>query len=136
MTTPAPRIFRIIVPVLDLEQGVRFYADLLGAPGQRVSPGRHYIDCGGVILALYHAGLDGDEGPFRPLPDHVYFACAELETFHARATALGCLRTDDVHGAASGAIAKRPWGERLFYAQDPFGTRLCFVDDTTLFTGR
>jgi hypothetical protein len=30
----------------------------------------------------------------------------------------------------------RPWGERCFYAFDPFGNGLCFVDETTLFTGR
>ena len=30
----------------------------------------------------------------------------------------------------------RPWGERSFYAFDPFGNGLCFVDETTVFTGR
>jgi uncharacterized glyoxalase superfamily protein PhnB len=32
-------------------------------------------------------------------------------------------------------IEIRPWGERSFYARDPFGNPLCFVDETTLFTG-
>jgi len=31
---------------------------------------------------------------------------------------------------------ERPWGERSFYAVDPFGNPLCFVDQKTLFTGR
>jgi len=30
----------------------------------------------------------------------------------------------------------RPWGERSFYAHDPFGNPLCFVDATTIFTGK
>jgi hypothetical protein len=36
----------------------------------------------------------------------------------------------------AGAIVRRPWGERSFYAVDPFGNKLCFVDRATLFTGR
>jgi len=40
----------------------------------------------------------------------------------------------DVHGSPAGAIAVRPWGERSFYAVDPFGKRLCFVDERTKFT--
>lgn len=32
-------------------------------------------------------------------------------------------------------IETQPWGERCFYAADPFGNKLCFVDRTTVFTG-
>ena len=32
-------------------------------------------------------------------------------------------------------VATMPWGERLFYARDPFGSRISFVDERTLFTG-
>jgi hypothetical protein len=35
-----------------------------------------------------------------------------------------------------GAVAERPWGERSFYMRDPAGNPLCFVDASTLFTGR
>jgi hypothetical protein len=31
-------------------------------------------------------------------------------------------------------IEIRPWGERSFYATDPFGKPICFVDSMTLFT--
>lgn len=34
-----------------------------------------------------------------------------------------------------GRIATRPWGERSFYVEDPFGNQLCFVDRGTVFTG-
>src|SRR5688572_3648585 len=81
----APRLFRVIVPVADIERGAEFYTRLLGIQGQRVSGGRHYFDCGGVILALFSPQGDGDEGEARPLPDHVYFAVADLEACHRRA---------------------------------------------------
>ena len=79
----------------------------------------------------------GDEGQARPLPDHVYFAVADLEACHGRAEALGCLSDETGDGnLAMGEIQVRPWRERSFYVRDPFGTPLCFVDETTLFTGR
>ena len=37
---------------------------------------------------------------------------------------------------SAGLIVTRPWGERSFYVNDPSGNGLCFVDETTLFTGR
>ena len=133
----APRLFRVIVPVADIERGAAFYTELLGIQGQRVSGGRHYFDCGGVILALLSPQGDGDAGEAHPLPDHVYFAVADLEACHARAEALGCLSSEVGDGGlAMGEIQVRPWGERSFYLHDPFGTPLCFVDETTLFTGR
>lgn len=33
-------------------------------------------------------------------------------------------------------IQTQPWGERSFYCADPFGNKLCFVDEKTVFTGR
>jgi len=32
-----------------------------------------------------------------------------------------------------GEIETKNWGERLFYASDPFGNALCFVEDATLY---
>jgi catechol 2,3-dioxygenase-like lactoylglutathione lyase family enzyme len=135
--TGAPRLYRVIVPVTDIEAAARFYGELLGIEGKRVSGGRHYFDCGGVILALYQPAGDGDERTARPLPEHVYFAVADLEAVYERARRLGGLdgSTGD-GGLAMGAIAVRPWRERSFYMHDPFGSPLCFVDEKTLFTGR
>jgi hypothetical protein len=39
-----------------------------------------------------------------------------------------------VHGAPAGDVIKRPWGERSFYATDPWGNELCFVEEGTLYT--
>ena len=54
------RLYRVILPVRDIERAVQFYGKLLGLAGQRVSPGRHYFDCGGTILACYDPVADGD----------------------------------------------------------------------------
>jgi predicted enzyme related to lactoylglutathione lyase len=132
----APRLFRVIVPVNDLDAAVPFYGTLLGESGFRVSGGRHYFSCGGVILALYDPRADGDNRIARPNFEHVYFAVDDLEAVHARAQQVGGLSTETGDGGlAMGAIARRPWGERSFYMADPFGNPLCFVDSTSLFTG-
>jgi uncharacterized glyoxalase superfamily protein PhnB len=93
-----------------------------------VSPGRHYFDVG-VILALVDPRADGDDWDPRPNQDNVYFAVRDLEAVHRRATGLSALDPE------MGAIETRPWGERSFYARDPFGNPLCFVDEATVFTG-
>ena len=121
-------IFRLIVPVGDLAAGVEFYQTLLADDGLDVHGGRHYFDCGGVILAL----LETDSAP---IADYIYFSVTDLETFHEHATGLNCLEQRDVHGAPAGDITVRPWRERSFYVRDPFGNGLCFVDSETLFTG-
>jgi catechol 2,3-dioxygenase-like lactoylglutathione lyase family enzyme len=131
----APSLFRIILQVSDLDQAEEFYGRLLGNRGRRIPrASRHYIDCGPVILALVDPSIDGQQP--KPLPDYIYFAVDNLEEVHARASELDCLARENVHGAASGDIVKRPWGERSFYVEDPWGNGVCFVDDTTLFTGR
>lgn len=79
-----PRLYRVILPVPDIDRAAAFYGALLAIPGLRVSPGRHYFQCGGAI----------DQ---------------RIETL--------------------------PWGERMFYLRDPFGSRISFVDERTLFTG-
>ncbi len=113
----ATKLFRIALQVGDLDQASAFYSKLLDDPGRRIPRGsRHYFDC--------------------ELPDYVYFAVSNLDEIHERAKAMNCLAKEDVHGADAGAIVKRPWGERSFYAEDPWGNGLCFVDDQTLFTGR
>ncbi len=121
-----PRLYRVIIPVSGIERAATFYAHLLGTPGERISDNRHYFDCGGVILACVDPRGAGRE--FRPNPDHVYLAVADLEAAYSRARTAGCNWLED-------AIATRAWGERSFYARDPFDNPICFADETTLFTG-
>ena len=127
----APRLFRVILPVSDTDEAAAFYERLLGIPGERIAENRHYFHCGDVVLACVDpagAGLS-----FRPNIDHVYFAVENLEEALERARNAGC-GGFDVPGQTPG-IDTRPWGERSFYVQDPFGNPLCFVEAGTEFTG-
>lgn len=128
MSENAPAIFRIFIPVTDFEKATAFYKRLFDSEGRSIHHGRHYFYCGQVIFAVI-------ENNGTPIGDHVYFSVSDLEAVFERAKELGCLEDDDVHGDPSGEIHVRPWRERSFYARDPFGNGLCFVDEKTLFTG-
>lgn len=120
------RLFRVILPVADLDKAVAFYEAALGVTGERVSPGRYYIDCSGTILALFDAHAD-DGRQSRPNPEHIYFAHPDLEEALTRSKAAGAQIEQE--------IRTWPWGERSFYAKDPFGNPICFVEDGTEFRG-
>ena len=121
------RLIRVIVPVSDVDKAVAFYSAVLATPGERVSRGRHYFDCGGTILACFDPKADGDKFEARPNPDLIYFTVPDLPACHARANAAG--------RSSIGEIQDWPWGERSFYLKDPFGNPLCFADEKTAFTG-
>jgi catechol 2,3-dioxygenase-like lactoylglutathione lyase family enzyme len=130
------QLYRVILPVDDVASAAEFYSTLLAMPGMRISPGRHYFDCGGVILALYSPKADGDTAEPRPNFEHVSFAVDDLDAVHARARQLGGLSIETGDGRLPmGEIAVRPWGERSFYMRDRFGNPLCLVDARTVFTG-
>jgi uncharacterized glyoxalase superfamily protein PhnB len=122
------RLFRVILPVSSVEEAAVFYSAVLDQPGMRVTSGRHYFKCGGVILACFDPRADGDDFEAKPNPGHVYFAVDDLDVYFGR-----------VKGRANGAINRpietQAWGERSFYCTDPFGNKLCFVDERTVFTG-
>jgi catechol 2,3-dioxygenase-like lactoylglutathione lyase family enzyme len=122
-----PRLFRVILPVSDIEKAAKFYSALLNISGKRVSSGRHYFDCGGTILACFDPKADGDDFELGPNPDHIYFAVNDLQQKFAIAR--------DALGVSPDEIRVRPWGERSFYFKDPFGNKICFVDERTMFTG-
>ena len=121
-----PRLYRVILPVSDIDRAAEFYGRLLDLKGERVSNGRYYFDCGGTVLACVDPAGEGLE--FRPNLDHVYFAVPELEAVFERAKEAGCSWLEE-------RIATRPWDERSFYARDPFGNPICIVDESTVFTG-
>jgi uncharacterized glyoxalase superfamily protein PhnB len=122
------RLFRVIVPVSRIEDAALFYSAVLGEPGRRISPGRHYFGCGGVILACFDPRADGDPWDAQPNPDHLYFAVDDLEDYFSRVSS-------QADGSIDRGIETQPWGERSFYCRDPFGNKLCFVEDPTKFTG-
>jgi uncharacterized glyoxalase superfamily protein PhnB len=122
------RLFRVILPVSSVGDAAAYYAAVLEQPGTRVSPGRHYFRCGSAILACFDPRADGDDWDAKPNPDHVYFAVENLDECYQR-----------VSGRPNGSVLRpietQPWGERSFYCIDPFGNKLCFVDERTVFTG-
>lgn len=136
MAAMSATLFRVILPVSDIDRAARFYEQVLGTPGRRVSGGRHYFDCGGTILACFDPRADGDDFDARPNPEWLYFAVGDLEATLAAARAAGAsFPAGEVHGDAMAAIATRPWGERSFYVRDPFDNGICFVDRETTFRG-
>lgn len=131
------RVFRILLPVGDIEEAAAFYGSVLSQDGQRISPGRHYFDCEGVILACFDPVADGDGYEAVPLQEPIYLAVDDLESVFHRAADAGASFADteipDV--GVLGQIQQRPWGEVSFYASDPFGNPLCFVSSDSVFTG-
>jgi catechol 2,3-dioxygenase-like lactoylglutathione lyase family enzyme len=122
-----PRLYRVILPVPDIEQAQAFYEHVLGIAGHRVSPERHYFDCDGTILACFDPTRFHEKPEATPNPEHIYIAVDDLE---------GCLRRCTEAGASiEVGIDSYPWGETSFYVEDPFGNPVCFVDRKTIFTG-
>ena len=129
MTSDTPRLFRLNVEVGDIDRAAAFYGALLGLEARPQMGSRVYLDAGGVILQVVQVPEP------HPAAKALYFAVADLDALHARAAALGCLSEEQVHGMAAGAPVVRPWGERSFYAEDPWGNPLCFVEEGTVYAG-
>jgi catechol 2,3-dioxygenase-like lactoylglutathione lyase family enzyme len=123
-----PRLFRVALPVEDIELSIAFYRRILGQEGERIGPGRHYFHCGPAILVCYDPGAEGHDFEAEPGDGPVFFAVEDLEERFELARGAGCSWLDD-------EIVERGWGERSFYARDPSGNALCFVDAATTYTG-
>jgi predicted enzyme related to lactoylglutathione lyase len=123
-----PTLFRLNLEVGDLDRAAAFYGELFGITGARHAGSRVYLVCGSVTLQVVAVGDNA-----HPAAKALYFTVRDLEAVHARATALGCLSRERVHGEAGGAITVRPWGERSFYAEDPWHNPLCFVEAGTVY---
>jgi len=125
------RPFRVILPVADIELATAFYERLLAVRGERVTSGRHYFDCDGFLIACWDPLADGDPAFPGPNPGHVYLSTTEsLEDVRQRAIDAGA-----VPDPTRGAIARRPWGERSFYARDPWGNPFSIVESGTEYRG-
>lgn len=123
------RLFRVILPVGDIDEAVRFYSTLLMMEGERVSPGRHYFNFEGTMLVCYDpkADQDDEQPTWKPhFNQYIYIATDRLEQTLQRFSNL-------FPEGVSGKIELMPWGEELFYANDPWGNPICFVDTDTMF---
>lgn len=127
-----PVLFRLDVQVGDLDAAADFYATLLGLEGRRQAGARCYFTCGSVTLQVVDVSATATP---HPAAKSLYFAVDDLDGVYARAERLGCLSEEAVHGEPGGEISVRPWGERTFYAKDPWGNPLCFVESGTIYAG-
>lgn len=128
-----PQLFRITVEVADLSAATSFYSRLLGVDGRPQPGSRVYFDCGPVIVAV--VDVSSARAP-HPAAKALYFTVRDLDAAFARAQSLGCLSQESVHDAPGGGIVVRPWGERSFYGEDPWGNPLCFIEEGTVYRGR
>ena len=127
-----PQFFRLSIEVADLEAAVKFYTKLLGVQGRKNPGSRCYFECGPVTLSVLD--VSATRSP-HPAAKALYFTVKDLDAAFARAKSLGCLSAENVHDAPGGGIVVRPWGERSFYAEDPWQNPLCFVEEGTVYTG-
>ena len=126
----APSFFRLTVEVGNLDQAEEFYNKLFATKGLRSPGARVYIQAGPVALQVLD--VSASSAP-HPGAKSLYFTVKNLQAIHDRARFLGALSEELVHGSPGGEIAKRPWGERSFYAEDPWGNPLCFVEAGTTY---
>lgn len=127
-----PQFFRLNIEVGDLTSAISFYTKLLGVEGRQQAGSRWYFDCGPVTLQVLD--VSSLHQP-HPAAKAFYFTVNDLEAAYERAKVLQCLSREEVHDAASGDIAVRPWGERSFYVEDPWKNPLCFVEEGTVYAG-
>ena len=127
-----PQLFRLNIEVGDLERAAAFYAALLGLAGRKQAGARCYFTCGAVTLQV--VDVSSQRAP-HPAAKALYFTVRDLDTVFARARELDCLSKEVVHGVSGGDISVRPWGERSFYAEDPWNNPLCFIEAGTVYPG-
>jgi hypothetical protein len=132
MKKDIPNIFLVVHQVADLDAAAKGYTKMLETPGRRIphGGGRHYFDCGASILSLNEVPKP------RASAADLYLTVADVDAAHKRARKLGWLSPEIVHGEPAGEVVVRPWGERSFYALDPWKNGICFIERGTEFTGK
>lgn len=124
-----PQFFRLNIEVGDLASAQSFYETLSNTKARGQAGQRFYINAGPVALQVLASRTP------HPAAKALYFTTVDLDDIHARAASLNCLSQELVHGLQAGEISVKPWGERSFYCEDPWGNPLCFVDVVTVYTG-
>lgn len=119
-----PRVHRVAVPVSDIDAAEKFYSALLDNPGKRILPDRQYYDLGDFILAFYQPPESGtwsfDQNQY------FYLSTPDLDAMRAKVEENG--------GTCLTENATMPWGETMFFATDPSGSRMGIVQEDTLFS--
>lgn len=109
------QLFRVVVPVTDLDSAARFYGGLFGVTGERYSSGWYCFHLGGALLACSTERAD-------PLTVPLFVATEDpLAQLQVRARQLGARYVNaEIHKLSS--------GEKGFELQDPFGNALCVIE--------
>src|SRR5262249_59448261 len=128
----APSLFRMNIEVGDLDEAAKFYGKLFGLVGRKQAGSRCYFTCGPVTLEV--VDVSSARAP-HPAAKALYFVVNDLDAVFKRAKSLRCLSPGEVHGSPGGQISVQPWGERSFYAEDPWHNPLCFVEAGTIYRG-
>jgi catechol 2,3-dioxygenase-like lactoylglutathione lyase family enzyme len=128
-----PQFFRLNIEVGNLDHAEDFYSRLLGIKGFRQPGSRVYFECGPVTLQVLDVSARSTP---HAAAKALYFTVKNLESVFDRAKTLACVSPETVHDDPAGGILVRPWGERSFYAVDPWGNPLCFIEEGTVYTGR
>lgn len=111
----------------NIERAAVFYESVLKVRGERVGPGRHEFNLGGVTLCCVDPASDGQGSGAGSNPDLLCIAVDDLEAAYARAERAGCQWLD--------GIETKAWGERSFTLRDPFGNPICLADAASLRVG-
>ncbi|MCB0283430.1 MAG: VOC family protein [Calditrichaeota bacterium] len=125
------KLVKIVVPVSDIEQAAKFYFNIFGIKGSRVSAGQHFFNLDDCILECYDPLADGDslgQGWMHHENQYICFAVKNLDATFIRVKNISDAELES-------EIHQKEWGERLFYARDPFGNPICFIDEKTVFYG-
>ncbi len=127
--TDVPQFFRMNIEVGDLSAAQNFYETLLNTQRRGQAGQRFYINAGPVAFQVVASANP------HTAAKALYFATTDLDAVHARAAAFNALSDESVHDLRGGDISVKPWGERSFYANDPWGNPLCFVEAGTVYAG-
>jgi catechol 2,3-dioxygenase-like lactoylglutathione lyase family enzyme len=113
----------VILPVGDIERATAFYSRLLGVAGDRVTSGRHYFNCGGVILACWDPLADGIPPSLARTTGTS--TCPLLRTLTWSGRGRWATERHPTHSAVRSQDGR---GVRfLFYARDPWDNPFCVV---------
>jgi uncharacterized glyoxalase superfamily protein PhnB len=104
------------VPVSDLQGALRFYEEKLGFEVVSLLPAGDYavVERNDVAIHLFQA--DGDV----PSPSGLHIFTGELEELYAEMQQRGAPIVQD--------IVRKPWGNRDFRVNDPWGNQLKFTE--------
>jgi predicted enzyme related to lactoylglutathione lyase len=132
MPADTPQMFRLNVEVGDLKAAATLYQTLFDVQGRLQAGHRVYVPVGPVTLQV--VDVSSQRQP-HPCAKALYFTVDDLDAAHARAKSLNVLSVELVHGSPAGEPIVRPWGERSFYVDDPWGNQFCFVEAGTVYAG-